>query len=987
MKPLHEAAKNGELAKVKELIEKGADVNEDDGEYGTPLHCAAKEGKVDVIEYLVSCGAHVDATNKEGSTPLHYAAIAASSTGITSHLHRYRDNLIMSFDQNCMPNIKETDREKSFRAMKHMLYMVRQILGHKPILVLYGDSKASIAIGMWFAFKLKEAGFNKLKRVIFYNQPVRKGSLLTEKDIRRYGTKIESYEDGKSYLNLDQAQQELVDSFIKHLLEQIVKNPQNEMTIQYLIEKCGADAKARDNNGATPLHYAASTGNIYAIQYLIEKCGVGVTVSDKNGNTPLHEAAKEIFYDTKSIQLLVELGADLHVLDSHSRKPIDVASTDKKKNLLQKLMDEHEAKIKRKQEQSQKEILFAPMELVNNVQKALNNVNEKLGKANEDKQKLQQQLELLLNAQKNQNNVKDNSKEIEEIQTKLDANTKDLSMLQPQIDLAKAQKETLDSLAQNKSAIEFYNTTHAFLKIFFNGMSAAHCSSIAKNGASGILNTIGGIFGKASSLASIIPYGDKVCGLIEEWFKGKQLDILKNRIRSLADLSEHPSLPLMLEKIASELTHRHQDSFLHIHETPMQDGLMKQLHEFQKKGNFTLAQELAVFVVAGMIDDMLNGAEVFIVDIKERCLATTQQKTTSRIKSVKQDIKTAFSQEIVFVKATNHSIPEKCHYRDFFIRSGIRVGERYFSNEQTWHKLLGYRVGTMEEVNKLQLKEERRSAQNNNNNNNATNQTAPAIKQSPKIQDVTFTAKSNAAVALLTTDLELQMIKQKTERVHELENTIHELKENSKKDSEESKKLIADLINELKASQAEIENLKVELQQKASTHEVEETKFRVETMAHKIVRVEKKLEEKPTEEDPNHDIEVRNGTQVYTQARVAASLNASRYGKQGMFPGNSESVFETFTEIARLTVQTAERLESHENQFSDVIIENQYLKNQLRDVQKQLQYQTELNAKAESRMEHLAFKLESIEEQQHSLIEKDKPENTPRCFGRGCSIV
>ena len=73
--PLHEVAKEGDLAKVKSLIAEGSDVNMA-GENGTtPLHFAADRGHIDVVELLISKGADVNAKTKAGGfTPLHWAA-------------------------------------------------------------------------------------------------------------------------------------------------------------------------------------------------------------------------------------------------------------------------------------------------------------------------------------------------------------------------------------------------------------------------------------------------------------------------------------------------------------------------------------------------------------------------------------------------------------------------------------------------------------------------------------------------------------------------------------------------------------------------------------------------------------------------------------------------------------------------------------------------------------------------------------------------
>ena len=70
---LHEAAKDGDLGKVKGLIAEGSDVNVSDENALTPLHLAAYRGHKDIAELLILNGADVNATDKAGINPLNLA--------------------------------------------------------------------------------------------------------------------------------------------------------------------------------------------------------------------------------------------------------------------------------------------------------------------------------------------------------------------------------------------------------------------------------------------------------------------------------------------------------------------------------------------------------------------------------------------------------------------------------------------------------------------------------------------------------------------------------------------------------------------------------------------------------------------------------------------------------------------------------------------------------------------------------------------------
>lgn len=66
---VHAAAKGDEAA-VKELLEKGHDVNATDLDGRTALHCAAKSGSVSLINTLLAAGAEVNVVDRKGHTAL-----------------------------------------------------------------------------------------------------------------------------------------------------------------------------------------------------------------------------------------------------------------------------------------------------------------------------------------------------------------------------------------------------------------------------------------------------------------------------------------------------------------------------------------------------------------------------------------------------------------------------------------------------------------------------------------------------------------------------------------------------------------------------------------------------------------------------------------------------------------------------------------------------------------------------------------------------
>ena len=71
--PIHDAARDGALAGVQELLDAGADATATDAAGRTPLHYAADLGYSQIAELLISKGSNVNATNNFEATPLDFA--------------------------------------------------------------------------------------------------------------------------------------------------------------------------------------------------------------------------------------------------------------------------------------------------------------------------------------------------------------------------------------------------------------------------------------------------------------------------------------------------------------------------------------------------------------------------------------------------------------------------------------------------------------------------------------------------------------------------------------------------------------------------------------------------------------------------------------------------------------------------------------------------------------------------------------------------
>ena len=71
---LIDASKNGDLEKVKLLIENGANIEAKDNNGDTALILASYYRRLEIVKYLVEKGANINATNDNGWTSLMYAS-------------------------------------------------------------------------------------------------------------------------------------------------------------------------------------------------------------------------------------------------------------------------------------------------------------------------------------------------------------------------------------------------------------------------------------------------------------------------------------------------------------------------------------------------------------------------------------------------------------------------------------------------------------------------------------------------------------------------------------------------------------------------------------------------------------------------------------------------------------------------------------------------------------------------------------------------
>ena len=91
--------------------------------------------------------------------------------------------------------------------------------------------------------------------------------------------------------------------------------------VKLLVDR-GADVNAKSKAGETPLHWAAANGHLDVVEFLVDR-GADVNAKSKAGWTPLHLAADKGHLDIA--KLLLDRGADINAKNGGGKTPLDLA--------------------------------------------------------------------------------------------------------------------------------------------------------------------------------------------------------------------------------------------------------------------------------------------------------------------------------------------------------------------------------------------------------------------------------------------------------------------------------------------------------------------------------------------------------------------------------------------------------------------------------------------------------------------------------------
>ncbi|MBN1974174.1 MAG: ankyrin repeat domain-containing protein [Sedimentisphaerales bacterium] len=280
---LHAAVKLKNMEKVKEFLDKGADVNEyENGD--TPLLIAVNNDSNDIAKLLLEHGADPNIGDEGSYTPLYYAIWNSNKDMV---------NLLISKGAKVNFSASEGDSilyeavwMEDFDIVKALVdngakYDVKDEDGSTAL--YEAASQGSIDMVKLFLSK----GIDKSS----FHMAACAGDLERVKDFIGKGTEIDS-KDEVGWTALFWA----------------VTGAQKEV-VNFLMDK-GADINAQMGNDGSVLHQAALSGDISLVELFLSK-GMNVNLSDQRGFTPIYGAASEGHLEI--VKLLISKGAYINI--------------------------------------------------------------------------------------------------------------------------------------------------------------------------------------------------------------------------------------------------------------------------------------------------------------------------------------------------------------------------------------------------------------------------------------------------------------------------------------------------------------------------------------------------------------------------------------------------------------------------------------------------------------------------------------------------
>ncbi|CAK1580106.1 unnamed protein product [Parnassius mnemosyne] len=293
---LHAAVEKGSLLELKELLNTDYNRNKfvtccDEAGVGL-LHKAVFYNYMDIVQWLVEKYPHlVQQRDSEGRTALHYTAACRDEAAVAAVLER--------------AGAARGARDAAGRTLAH--YRAARTLLTLPA----ADMPQAARNPPGLVFKrhniriwCHECDMGRLQRVVWEGHGTRLLSEVSSQPV------VKRFLEAVPYIM--NTIRDIHNAVIQNDLEGLMKLTADPVSPRVFSSK--------DINNMTALHKAAGLGHCGILKYIVEKYPQGINDVDNDGRTPLHYAAT-VKDEQHTYNTLIGLGADESVVDNKNKSP------------------------------------------------------------------------------------------------------------------------------------------------------------------------------------------------------------------------------------------------------------------------------------------------------------------------------------------------------------------------------------------------------------------------------------------------------------------------------------------------------------------------------------------------------------------------------------------------------------------------------------------------------------------------------------------
>lgn len=290
---IHIEAAKGNLKKVTSLVVKGADIDTPDSHGRTPIMYALRFGQLLTARWLLEHGANINKQTNDKSTALHYAAFT-STEDVVRFLIQARASLDLTDDEG---------RTVLHWSCNNPNVRILEILLQESSVFRLLDvrDKSGMSPAMW---------------ACFYNKPAHLDCILAHEAALR-----ELYRQQQGTSKAKQSRPTWESQ----------RDTEGKTALHWSVTRGGTTCLKKlltyessflmDHNGRSVIHSAAESGNKAAIKYIASKRPQAVHDVDNNGRTPLHWAAA--CHHLIAMRTLIKLGSYIKRPDVHGKTALD----------------------------------------------------------------------------------------------------------------------------------------------------------------------------------------------------------------------------------------------------------------------------------------------------------------------------------------------------------------------------------------------------------------------------------------------------------------------------------------------------------------------------------------------------------------------------------------------------------------------------------------------------------------------------------------